>query len=126
MDALRRRKSEVLAHLRRGAVAPNMRYGVRNPRKGHPSDAETAQIAEALTELGYVLLWSTELEDLVAFYNTDKDRRLIPPGFVAYSEQELEELFGSTLDMSLKSLRLIHHAKKLGAEVVGNEEADPE
>ncbi len=60
-----------------------------------------------------MLLWSTVLEDLVAFFKTEADRAKIPPGFVAYSEAELIHLFGDGGTMpSTHALKLIHDAKK--------------
>ena len=45
-----------------------------------------------------------------------------PPGFVPYSKQEMEELFGEGKDApSPEGLRLIHEAKKCGARVIGSE-----
>ncbi|MFC1944490.1 hypothetical protein ACFLX5_03225 [Chloroflexota bacterium] len=55
---------------------------------------ELDEIVTRVEEKGYVLLWSTVLQDLVAFYKTDADLGRIPPGFVPYSDQELWELFG--------------------------------
>ena len=127
LEALRKDKAEVLAYLKEHQDWVAAKYGLRYSSPDRPGADELEEIERRVARNGYVLLWSTELDDLVAFYNTDEDRRLIPPGFIAYSEQELRALFGTTDDLLLESLRLIHHAKKLGAEVIGNnEEADPE
>jgi len=69
-----------------------------------------------------VLLWSTILEDYIAFYRTEADRKKIPPGFVPYSEQELRELFGEGKTApSPNGLRLIHQAKKYGGRIISSE-----
>jgi len=85
-----------------------------------PADEqELLEIENRVLTKGYVLLWSNTLNDLVAFYKTEADREKIPPGFVPYSDQELRELFGEgKATLSPGTLRLIHEAKKLGAEVV--------
>jgi hypothetical protein len=62
------------------------------------------------------------LQDLIAIYKTEEDRKRIPPGFVTYSEDELQTLFGATDDsVSSNSLRLIHEVKKLGGRIAGSE-----
>jgi len=59
------------------------------------------------------------LKDLVAFYKTETDPKKIPAGFVAYSDQELRELFGDGKSApSPKHLRLIHEAKKHGGQII--------
>jgi hypothetical protein len=81
-------------------------------------DQELLEIENRVLTKGYVLLWSNTLNDFVAFYKTDADREKIPPGFVPYSDKELWELFGKNSSPRRNTLRLIHEAKKLGAEVV--------
>ena len=79
---------------------------------------EAILIARKVEEQGYVLVWSSVLEDTVAFYNTDEDRVKIPPGFVPYSTDELKELFGEPQSSpNTNALRLIHQAKKLRGRV---------
>jgi hypothetical protein len=51
---------------------------------------ELQEIARRVMEEGYVLLWSTVLEDSVAFYKNETDRDRIPAGFVPYSDSELQ------------------------------------
>jgi len=81
---------------------------------------ELEEIVERVHGEGYVLLWSTALQDLVAFYRDEEARSNIPPGFVPYSEAELEELYGDGKPpLSKSTLRLIHEAKKCGGCVVG-------
>ena len=78
------------------------------------SDAEYKEMARRVEEEEYALLWSSLLEDFVAFYNTDSDRAKIPAGFVPYIDSELQELFREdSPGWSIEGLRLIHAAKKL-------------
>jgi len=86
------------------------------------STKELEEIETRVASEGYILLWSHTLRDLVAFYKSEADRERIPSGFVAYSDQELRELFGERkTPLSEHSLRLIHEAKKRGGRVVDNE-----
>ena len=49
-------------------------------------------------------------------------RRKIPPGFVAYSEAELWELFREGKpEPTQQTLRLIHEAKRHGGSIIDNE-----
>ena len=90
------------------------------------TDNELAEIKARVDVEGYVLLWSTVLQDLIAFYRDEEARGNIPPGFVPYSEAELRELFGGgNAGPSPKSLRLIHEAKKHGGHVT-SQEAHPD
>lgn len=87
----------------------------------HTTDQELSEIEDRVLTEGYVLLRSNVLQDFVAFYKTEADRRKIPPGFVPYSDQELRELFGE--GKTTHSLQLIHKAKKsMGAEIIPNKE----
>lgn len=79
---------------------------------------EAGEIAERLERYGCILLRSVVLEDFIAFYRTEADRSKIPPGFVPYSEAELEKLFGDG-SIGEQRLKLIHEAKKQGARIVG-------
>lgn len=81
------------------------------------TDKELAEITARVYQTGYVLLWSNTLDDLIAFYKSDSDKAKIPPGFVAYSLQELVELFGGKKPLPMGKLRLIHAAKAQGAKV---------
>ena len=81
------------------------------------TNKELAEIAARVYQTGYVLLWSNTLDDLIAFYMSDSDKAKIPPGFVAYSLQELVELFGGKKPLPRGELRLIHAAKARGASV---------
>jgi len=92
-------------------------YRLRYPGN-QVTDEELTEIEARVERDGYVLLWSNTLNDFVAFYKTEADREKIPPGFVPYSDKELFELFGKNSSPRKHTLRLIHEAKKLGAEVV--------
>jgi len=96
-------------------------YRVKYP-DAQATRQELEEIVERVHGEGYVLLWSTVLRDLVAFYRDEEARSNIPPGFVPYSEAELEELYGDGKPpISTSTLRLIHEAKKHGGQVVNNE-----
>ena len=84
-------------------------------------DTELEEIKARVDVEGYVLLWATVLQDLIAFYRGEADRAGIPPGFVPYSLRELTELFGQNRKTSQHELKLIHEAKKQGARVIGHE-----
>lgn len=121
VDTLREHKPQVMALLQAQANALPKGYRLKY------SDAQA--IGEELGEIvarvhgeGCVLLWSTVLQDLIAFYRDEEARSKIPPGFVPYSEAELKELFGEGKPpLSTSALRLIHEAKKHGGRVVDNE-----
>jgi hypothetical protein len=99
---------------------PARNYHLKYP-DAPANDQELTEIENRVSTKGYVLLWSSTLNDFVAFYKTEADREKIPPGFVPYSDKELFELFGKNSSPRKHTLRLIHEAKKLGACVVGNE-----
>lgn len=83
---------------------------------------ELEEIAARVHGEGYVLLWSTVLQDLIAFYRDEEAKSKIPPGFVPYSEAELEALFSDGKPpLPASTLRLIHEAKKHGGRVINNE-----
>lgn len=85
------------------------------------TDKELAEIVARVYDKGYILLWSTLLQDLVAFYRDEADKASIPPGFVPYSLRELTELFREGNKHSAQELRLIHEAKKRGAHIISHE-----
>lgn len=80
-------------------------------------DKELDEIAAGVNRDRYVLLWSTVLEDLIAFYKDEVDRVNIPPGFVPYSLRELKELFSEVSKVGPDELRIIHEAKRQGGVV---------
>ena len=82
-------------------------------------DKELEEIAARVEFDGYVLLWSTVLCDLIAFYRNNESKHSIPPGFIPYSVAELRELFDKG-ECSENRLRLIHEAKKQGALMISH------
>ena len=113
LDELKAHKQEVILKLK----GFHLKYP--DPQA---SGQELEEISARVLIDGYVLLWSTLLSDLVAFYRDEEVRRMIPPGFVAYSVNELRELFGNSKGSpSEGALRLIHETKKQGAKVVSHE-----
>jgi len=82
----------------------------------HPMDSELSEIVRQVRAKGYVCLWSTVLEDNIAFVDDILEDDLRPEGFVIYTLDELSLLFADT-SLSGDSLRLIHVAKKRGATV---------
>ena len=97
-------------------------YHLRYPSEW-ATDEELDEIEASVYQDGYVLLWSNVLEDFIAFYKTEADRAKIPPGFVAYSDQELRDLFGES--KATCSLRIIHEAKKeFGRLIIQHREED--
>lgn len=71
---------------------------------------------ENLEEQGYLLLWSTVLDDAVAFAK-DWARDKIPRGHVVYLESELRKLFSGNHVLKPDTLRTIHAAKKQGGVI---------
>ena len=96
-------------------------YSADYPDRGSRQE-ELAELVRRIGTEGYVLLWSEELEDMVAFYRNEADREKIPAGFVPYSDVELLKLFApGQEDISISTLRLLHAAKKTGAYITGVE-----
>ena len=82
----------------------------------HPLDSELSEIVRQVRVKGYVCLWSTVLEDNIAFVDDILEDDLRPEGFVIYSLGELSKLFGDS-SLSADSLRMIHTAKKYGGKI---------
>jgi hypothetical protein len=121
---VRAHKAEVLALLRREAVGPL--DGYRQVYAGDaPGTDELAELEERVNREGFVLCRSMALEDFVVFHRDDVDPATLPPGFVPYSVQELERLFGDGTEVAASTLRLIHQAKKLGGGAVISSEGEP-
>ena len=109
VDAVRANKAALLAHLR---------YHRKYTGNEAPGNAELREMQERVYSDGVVLLWSTVLEDFIAFYKTEADRKKIPPGFVPYSDKELRHLFGPDKpDLSESTNHLMHRAKVLGTNI---------
>ena len=83
-------------------------------------DSELIEIVRQVRQQGHVLLWSSVLQDLVAFAQTDADRENVPSSFTVYTVAELVEVFGDGTP-SPGSLKLIHEAKKRGGRIRSEE-----
>ena len=111
---LRQHKPEILRHLIQQRCEPVFPHPCQR-------DDEMRELVRRVEEEGYVLLWSDVLRDLVVFHRDDVDPATIPPGFVPYSEDELQHLFGEDgAEPPLNALRLIHAAKKTGAIITNS------
>lgn len=87
-----------------------------------PSSGELAKIVERFEQRGCVPIWSTVLQDKVAYVKGEAEMPKVPDGFVTYTEHELWQLFGSDAPpINQSSLRLIHEAKKRGGVVTACE-----
>jgi hypothetical protein len=114
-------KLEVIEYLKTRRRADAGRFKLKFPDGGNAAEEELKEIVYEIEVTGYVLLWSTELEDFVAFHSDEFDIKKIPPGFILYREDELRHLFGCLEnELSLKALRLIHASKRDGARVIDN------
>ena len=82
----------------------------------HPLDSELSEIVRQVRAKGYVCLWSTVLEDNIAFVDDILEDDLRPEGFVIYTLGELSKLFGDS-SLSADSLRMIHTAKKYAGKI---------
>ena len=122
LESLRDHKAMILEYLiSEGSRRDLKDYVLRYADQGQSNDYELYEICSRVEREGYVLLWSTVLEDFIAFYRGEDKRREIPPGFVHYSEDELWELFkDDAKGTSLASLRLVHEAKKHGGNIVSS------
>ena len=83
-------------------------------------DSELVEIVRQVREQRHVLLWSSVLQDLVAFVQTEADRENVPPSFTIYTVAELIEVFGDGTP-SPGSLKLIHEAKKRGGRIINRD-----
>lgn len=100
-------------------------YHLAYPETGSAGKVELRELERRVEHEGYVLLWCNVLNDLVAYYKTDEDRKKIPAGFVPYSDAELRGLFGEGKPrLSPHKQRMIHEAKKQGGRVISNGEGD--
>ena len=126
VQLLRENKAEVLGYLRQHPVPDVKKYPLKYPDRPRTSDQELAEMVQTVRDRGFVLAWSTALNDLVAFHKSEIDLRLIPPGFVPYSTKELAVLFSNDQDPpSIESLRLIHEAKKYGGRIIDGPAGSP-
>lgn len=82
--------------------------------------AEAEEIACPVREKGICLLWAGVLEDYIAFVRDEEDAAQVPPGYVIYTERQLQAVFGErNATRTSATLRLIHEAKRHGAVVKG-------
>ena len=111
---LRQQKPEIISYL------IQRRYEPVYPHQDQRED-ELKELVRRVEDEGYVLLWSTVLQDLVAFHRDDVDLATIPAGFVPYSDEELRYVFNADEgEPSPDGLRLIHAAKKTGAIITNS------
>ena len=81
--------------------------------------SDAVEVGRRVEADGYCCFFSSVLKDYVAFYLTEEDRVKIPPQYVAYSSEELEKLdeaYDGTIP--LRTMQMVHAAKKTGATVV--------
>ena len=123
IQLLRQHKGEVLAYLCQHSDKQQS-YRLKYPRLEQPDDPELAEIVGCVNQQGYVLLWSTVLGDLIAFYKIGTNLAEIPPGFVPYSDRELQVLFVDGGLLPVESLRLIHEVKKFGGQIADESRGD--
>jgi hypothetical protein len=69
---------------------------------------------EKFENQGYLLFYSSVLNDLVAFAK-DEARDKVPPHYIVYTESEIKLLFAIDSEVTPQNLRLIHAAKRYGA-----------
>ncbi|MEK7848988.1 MAG: hypothetical protein AAB270_08700 [Chloroflexota bacterium] len=80
--------------------------------------AQAEEIARRVERQGYCLVYLTLLDDVVAFARDDAVAK-VPPGYVVYTQSEVVELYGGPKSPPVRTLRLLHEAKKLRGRVVG-------
>jgi len=112
IEELRQHKADILKELGKPPTKPRL---VEAPSLWH---AET--IAEAVEREGVSIFWSDLFGEMVTFVKNDSFKDRIPCGIVAYTVEELRELFKKG-EVSQHHLKLVHEAKKQGAEIAGHE-----
>lgn len=124
LQALRARKMEIISYLEEVPLAkqPPQPYRLKYEDHVQASEAELQEIEVEVERNGFILLWSRVLEDLVAFFRDEEARKKVPLGFVCYSEQEMQKLFGAgSPPLSRHDLMAIHEAKKQGVAIVADD-----
>lgn len=91
----------------------SLKYPGQNTLQG-----EANEIARAVIDHGLCLVWSSVLQDTLAFVFREEYASVAPAGFVVYTIDELNELFSGHNAPSVATLKLIHAAKKLAGGVV--------
>lgn len=115
--------------LRPGSLVPeDLQAEVRNhktdllrrlsPRQ--PLDSELTEVVNRVLVRGFVLLWSSVLQDTVAFVRAWEDSKHVPISFTVYTLDELMTLFGSD-PIDEYGLRRIHQAKKYGGRIIDDQ-----
>ena len=122
VQLLREHKAEVLDYLSQHPQPSGQRWRIKFSESQYSDDAEIEDIRQSIHQRGVVLVWSTALDDLVAFHRPEFDLHDIPPGFVPYSTRELAVLFGQHGVPSHENLKLIHEAKKYGVRIIDDAE----
>lgn len=110
LDGLRQHRSEILGYLR-----------LRGYRLKYPGDGlgpeDVAEI-DRVERRGRVLLWVPWLQDVIAFCTSEAERARVPEGIVSYTSEEIAQLWsGGKTPPTPKQMRLIHAAKREGANV---------
>ena len=110
VEELRHHKQELLAFLGKPQHASR-------PREWH-----ARQIAQRVAKEGICLFWSDLFGEMVAFIRDDSQRGNVPADLVAYTSQELLELFGDGKSTpSPDTIRIVHEAKKQGGHITSYE-----
>jgi hypothetical protein len=109
--ALERNKGSVLSALYREQALENIQ----------PTQPELLEIEQRVKTEGYLLLWSSLFNDLIAFCDSPSDAERVPRGIVAYTADELLILFGDpNSGPSEGALQLIHQAKQFGGGILSD------
>ena len=83
-----------------------------------PTANELEEIQHRFQTKGCVFLWSTVLQEKVAYVISEVEKAKVPDGFIMYTDDELRQLFGPDAPpIERSTLRLIHEAKRQGAVV---------
>ena len=115
LEQMRQHKPAIMGLLHDDATkGVGQRYIQKHPGPTS-SDTELAEIETTVLSKGVCLLYSHTLDDFVAFRPDDDARKDVPPGFVAYTLAELQELFGDPNNQhAVSTLKMVHAIKKAG------------
>ena len=107
VEDLHRYKSEIITFLTRPRV-------LQSPKEWHAQE-----IARHVEQEGICIFWSDLFGEMIVFLKDDSFRGAVPADLVAYTSQELLELFGEgKVTPSPETLRLIHESRRHGAHVI--------
>ena len=116
LAALSRDRGSILSALYGERAKASARGGIK------ATNSELTDIERQVSDVGWVLIWSSVLEDLVAFCRTEEDAVSVPRGVVVYTVDELSILFGDDPGGPGEAgLRLIHEAKRIGGGIIKTE-----